>query len=1204
MARSPLYDIYDPYGTIEQRERLLGERATISDLLPEEEKSGLLRSLSQVGASGLSTVGWLLDTPGALVRGILAGKPLSGFGSSEDRVSGRDLLRQYGMVGDEDNWGNFSGGVAAEMLLDPLTYGTLGLSTLFGTGARGAAGRAAHLAGLTRDAALDSVAHLNPLRTAADLQPYDDAFKTPRVREYLRRQTARGQLDTIQDAAERTAREGRLMHQYQRMGLPPETIDQPLAVLDEFRLPWQSRGYEIGGGALGDYVAETADRIGNWTKTAPVIGQATRTAAAIFDPSVGGRSSIDRDLELTNDIQVTNRQAAAAKRNQQEAVRRYWTDLQQRALEARAPQVTTIPDGSGGFLPVPQDLQQFNSRSIWNALADYAESPSLLGPTPSGVPLGKTTGDAVSDWVLQNVPEFRNVRDAYVDMAGRARTAAENAGIANPELRSIHGNEFVPRQLYWWQQERPPVRPGAQVYREKPWSRNQRMFSTADNFGRQRDPAYDIEGGIRTFRRLTSGADPRIDSAALQRSLINSPDAATTRSILDDAFTNGLQYQRPYQQAYDQLTHSDAYLNAPILEQQEMLDALTRDVDQRYERLANLLRSADQQFAENGVGIFDSPSFSNVVRYDLGQAVNRTNADALFDELLRRSEDIPSTQIQGGVNVPLADAARRLGFDADNFRRRWQAAAGGDVTNYSINERFINALASLSPKSQASQPIGDIGRVFDSYTNAWKSLALAWPAFHTRNLYSGSINAASLSAFNPIDQWAAFQASRGNYGPIGERLAGAYGYDQIADPAERARRFLAETGAQNIASGNVLDDVTGGPDMTIRSMFTGGDNSLTRQPRQNRGLMDRLNDFFSMRGVGILQNAPSINTNPILAMNDVIGQRVEDTLRTGTFLNQVRKGVAPEIAGDITRMAQVDYSPQAFTADERMFLKRLMPFYSFQKGILPSIGENLAYRPGGLNSQLVRAVTRASEPSEDNFVPDYMRASAAIPLPDGLFGSSGDGLQRFLTNIDLPFESTFNLFTPGVGGTLTSTVADTLRNTGSNLAGQLHPAIKGPLEFITNRQLYTGRQLSDLYSVLERDMGAIGRPLEQAVTSMAPFGSRALGLYRQLTDDRLDPASKYGKIAFNLLAGMKVTDIDEERTRQMAARNVLDKMLESTPGVRVYDNLAVPTETLQGMPEDQQKLYLLYKVLQSDAAKRARERRKAEQDPLAILGVR
>jgi hypothetical protein len=254
------------------------------------------------------------------------------------------------------------------------------------------------------------------------------------------------------------------------------------------------------------------------------------------------------------------------------------------------------------------------------------------------------------------------------------------------------------------------------------------------------------------------------------------------------------------------------------------------------------------------------------------------------------------------------------------------------------------------------------------------------------------------------------------------------------------------------------------------------------------------------------------------------------------------------------------------------------------------------YQPGGLQGQSIRAISRASEPSEENFVPEHLRQTAAIPLPEGW--SPGEGLQRYLTNIDLPFES-INLFTPGAGGTAAAVFADTLAKTGSNILGQTTPLIKAPIEYATNRQLYSGRDLSDLYSVLEQGLGPIGRPLEQFASNFIPFGSRAISTYRQLTDDRLTPGDALMKTAFNLLAGLKLSDVDEDRARQQAARQVLNATLSTTPGVRTYENITVPEDALDRLTPDQRRLYLLYRTIQSDAAKRARQR--DQQDPMALL---
>lgn len=106
----------------------------------------------------LQFLGDTLSKPAAALRGLLAGRPdqlanLIPFSDSlgitrvQDRTSGRDLLRQYGLAGPQDTTGNALGGLLAEFLTDPtmLMAGlggmgkmTSGLSRLAGLGGKSA----------------------------------------------------------------------------------------------------------------------------------------------------------------------------------------------------------------------------------------------------------------------------------------------------------------------------------------------------------------------------------------------------------------------------------------------------------------------------------------------------------------------------------------------------------------------------------------------------------------------------------------------------------------------------------------------------------------------------------------------------------------------------------------------------------------------------------------------------------------------------------------------------------------------------------------------------------------------------------------------------------------------------------------------------------------------------------------------------------
>jgi hypothetical protein len=1198
MSQSPLFDIFDP----DERVRQLADlglledddpfairkrRPRISDLMPEDEQGGMLETLAKAGSSGLATAGYILDTPGALVRGILAGKPLSFLGSSDDRVTGRELLRQYNLVGEDDNWSNFTGGLAAEVLLDPLTYGTLGVSALFGQGAKTAAGKAAQASGLLRNVALD----------AADTKGISG------VREYMRRTTPREQLGKINDLAARAEAEKTLKSQFKRFGVGDDALDETMATFGDFRIPGTNIGfnYDLPFGG-GDAVAKIGDALGNATRTTPIIGHAATWLSSAFDNRAGEYWS--RDLETTNKIQSAARRAFRNADDELFADRLRLSKLQREALEASAPEFFPTSAGSLAGQAIPEELRSFGSQRLRQAMADWAEGGGVRpaaqqGPSlPSGLfySSSRGSGDAMADWVMENIPEFRNVRDEFAGMGNYFNAVADSAGLPTTRWSSQQGTGWFPRQLHFFRKNAPPE--GIKKNSPKAWGRDERLFGVRDNFGRPRQAYTDIPGGMRTFRQLTGNIDPRLDSAQLQKDLLGVSDDQV-RGILDTAF-NRIGIQSPYQPWIDDVTNSAAFQAADAAGQAKMLADVNQQIGGYYKQLADLLRSADTQFAANNRGIFDSDPWSNMVRYRAGQATNKANADELFRQLTQEAANTPADFVTGGTSIPLAEAAKTLGFDPNAFRRRWQSSMSADVTNFSVDEKTVEALKTLSPKTRLAMPERGLMGAVDQFTSAFKVGALASPSFHTRNAYSGAINAATHGAFNFRDMLAAGRASRGDYRAIAKRLRNAPGFENLTDE-ERIAKYLDFTGATQVTGGNVLDDITGAPESTMSGMFLGADKDTIAQRvgraayQPGRSWRQFANDMTSMRGVGFTQNPMRENTNPLLVLNDAVGQRVEDSLRGGVFLNQLRKGVDPRRAADISFLANVDYRPSSFTGFERG-LKRVLPFYSFQKGILPSIATNLVERPGGLQGQLMRAVTRGTEPSADSFVPEYLRQSAAIPLPadlPGLLGGSGnEELKRYLTNVDLPWESTFQLFSPGVGASSSARLADSIRKTGSNILGMTNPLIKAPIEYITNRQLYSGRELSDLYSVLEQDLGPMGRPLEQAIVNFVPFGSRGLGLYRQATDDRLTKGEAMQKAAFNLLAGAKLTDVDQDRAKRLAARDMLNSILETTPGVRTYENLAVPDDVLANMPDEQKRLYLLYKIIQSEAAQRARERKK------------
>jgi hypothetical protein len=1152
MARSPLFDIYDPYGTLAEQAQFgmlpggdeeldplglvpINRKPTLSDLMPEEEKRGMLRSLAEMGSSGLSGLGWLLDTPGAVVRGGLSGglgKAASAlWETSDDRVTGRELLRQYGLVGQQDTWGNFASSLVAEAALDPLTYMSFGLNQVLGAPAKTFLGRAAEKAGLLQD--FDVYA-----RNVAKTGP----------REAMREATARKMLSQIDDDALRMEKQQAFLNAA-KGGNVDELLDAPLARMNRLTIPFVSDGAaDLFGKRFGDWSARAADAMGERLVTNPYTGPALNRLTAAFDPNVLGLTDYQQQWDA--------RTIRAAERKRAVADRTTLAQLQYNAENALKQAGTSL-----------------NNQDVSDALRTAME-----------VGYDRLTPEMRAIFDIPEMAELTNFFERYREDAVRS---AQQLGIPLEEFKSRAGVNFFPRQqlafdvterAQWPAGVTPPDRI------KKQYSRGNKPVNVSDNYGRSRQPYVDVMGGAGTINRMSLDGD-------LQAAL-RGADVPQARTILQEwGARNGIE---------------DLYAWADDDSKGEL-----------YTQLADFVSTLDPQHARKQLPIFGQNAFNELSRYVIGRGRTESNASGLLDMLARNGEAQRAADVAGRVNYTPEEALAKLGLTGDEASMALLSRTGGDsLENLSFNKKLIDDWSRSVERAKSPPELSALGQMYDDFTGTFKTLALLWPARYSRDAYSGAFAAAMKNSFNPIDWYVGTQLRKGNYAALPSRLRGTPGYsDVVVDGVSRPmtdeeiiQKFLVQAGGQGLGTSTASDEMlSGAAGAQLKGMYPGAApptwSSLGRRVyNPDRTWRDAFRDFnpFATRSA-------SGNRNPLLELGDRAAETTDAGNRFGVYLNQIRQGAAPEEAMRIANLTQVNYGADAFTNLERDVFKRIAPFYSYTRGITPLIADQLINNPAGKMGQSIRAITRAGQPTEDTFVPEYLRQSAAIPLLPGLplIGlDEGSNLRRFLTNIDLPYESAINLITPGSGNTLLEKAGNTLQKTALNILGQTNPLIKGPLEMATNRQFFSGRQLSDLYSVFEQTLGGPGRTLEQIAVN-APGGSRLVGTYRQLRDDRLSPSEKWSKFAVNALTGLKFQDVDQERTRQLAARDMLNQLLQTTPGVRTYENVTVPEEVLRSMPREQQQMYLLYKIIQSETAKRAREKKKqqAALDPLQVLGV-
>jgi hypothetical protein len=1300
MARSPLYDLYDPSGRLRAQAEAGGEDATLEDLMPEDEKSSLLRKLADVGSSGIAGLGWLLDTPGSIVRGGLhsgLGKAASAlWDTTDDRVSGRELARSYGLAGDEDTWSNFGGGLAAEVLLDPTTYASLGLNVLLGRGAKTAAGLLAQKAGLLQGT--DVAAH---------------ALNTGH-RQFLRKSTTRSLLESMtDDVAREEAKKNFLFNADKVVKKTGRTVDQlmddPITRTNQLGF----MGYDVGatdffGEKAGDWLAKFADDLGEGAKHAPLLGPAYLTSQRWFNPDVLKQTTVENQWRARQAENLRRQREVPFKREFAAREGDVIRHLQDNPIDVDGVAVQLTPNDPE-YTAVMRNIME--GLGVLNKVPELPVAPILGSPDYAAA---KRAYDRAVQSRLKMAAAMKVAQDEttphgqlvkwFQGFREEAKANAEKMGLPLDSYWSKAGTEFFPRQQTRFDNEMVPgpnkegrfgqarqwlnFRRGSQaaevsdassvgrkaeldvlggthvlndmsvadelaeLLRNTP---NNQVRQVLDDYHRAKFPEIQRNGGgvyshlddevnpdlqnwttpadlpkghplnkqIAGIEQQLRGFAPRKqlqDKINMNTFLVGDPNGIPQPALqkeLDDAIAQLAQRDKlsdeldtlrgQYTQAADQL-RLDTFNEAVAKHEAAK--------EKNYIKLADFLRKMDPQHAQKGVPIFGQNIFNEIKRYGQSRARVESNAEFLMNMInpdkggpmaaeFRAVDTVP-----GGVNYSAQEAGQKLGFDKDKFAAMWAAATGTHPDEMSIDKNFIDQWASRASPGKTTPGFEELLSSYDAYTKGFKTLALLWPARYTRDDYSGSFAAATKGLFNFKDRAIGARIGRGNYFDDGwfspslaKRLEDTF-YGSIKDPRERVRKFLIDAGGEGLGSSTASDDLMRGASSTnMVEGFPGAAGKMRSSLSKMAYNPDRtwggaVWDFLSTRG-------SSGNTNPILEAGDRLAEFTDARNRYGTYLTAIRKGNSPAEARRLADLTQVNYKPEAFTDVERDVLKRIFPFYSYTKGITPYIADQVVNHPSGGMGQAIRATNRGTEPKEDMFTPDYLRQSASIPLPGGfpLVGLSADSpLQRFITNLDAPYEGPVNLGTPGIGNTAYEKLVSGLQKTGLNVLGQMNPLLKGPLEGLTNRQFYSGRQLSDLYSMLEQTMGAPGRTAEQVLVNL-PGGSRVLGTTRQLTDQRLSPQERAVKFLVNALTGVKFQDVDEERTKQLAARDALNVLLSSTPGVRTYENITVPKEDLPNLPEAQKKMYLLYKIIQTEAARKAREKKKAEMDPLQALGI-
>jgi hypothetical protein len=1123
---------------------------------------------SWLKGAGLGAIGYLgniIDTPGSFVRGLAAGEPgraFTGLLNFGDRVSGKELA---GLDDNPDSYLDDAGGIATEILLDPLTYLTLGASALVGK-----SGPIAKAAGLMPKA----------VRSGTELVKGAAELGTKTTLRELEKQAPEN-LAKILTAAEGQAKPGLLKravtkvtgHEFQPNDLVQRIndglaaapgaggiVDEPLrAGVARLQIP----GTEIGMN-LGDSLAPKLDQFGDTFRYGNWLGALPESVNPLVQAATGptGYTPDPTRLYDFNPIRT------AAPYFQKSS----WgskTALGQLVGQEATQNVDALETSMrGDVFPVYEQWKQVPGN----------DTPQMIQSVQESLEQG-AVGAAPQSFI-----------DPY-------RQLMQDLPVKLETDRGIPLNELT--DLGYMQRQQLPL-PGVEV-------------NPRNSAGRSRvnDPSHDSMIGREEFLRnqptsilSRMSIDPEIVQSTLK------PDEVR------DLMLGKYGYSGFDQSLYDSLKQEVSDLEGQIAKSgslphdqvDSLIEALTKkqgEFGAQAKELANAGKLQD--YMQNsvgdryiihggGFGLFDSNPIE-LLDSRLSRTANAVGeADALFDA-------IPQQMFHGPAGaderlIPMEKALDQLGFAVDGkvtdgainqIAKRIGKAF--DPKGFSIPADVVEELARVRQAFKAPQEVNDFWKAIDKITAGFKTFALMRPAFHTRNLVSGQVQNAMNGLFSPFGTQAASRLMKGEEVP---GLAKFLGLKMTDSEASREISKLAFVHDVIPGGASQLADMPGTVGKTILESIPGEipvgvsltTNTAKEMARSAIETAKHPIDSLKQLGTWFKDKYKAGELNP-LKSRGVIGDEsqfvgsvaqeqasraIEGYNRLGAFIEGIRKGIDPAEAAKRVKNIQYDY--RNLTDWEKSVPRRGMPFYSFQKNALPQVVSELAHNPGGPYGQLLRGINELQ--GEGQILPDHLKNTLAIP-----YGTNDEGDPRYITGLGLMPESSYGLLGGLLGG-------DGL---GSQLTGMLNPMIKGPLEAMTGRSFFQDRELIDQDPVMGRIFSNIfgGEPpntrtADQLLMNAIPT---PLTIAKQLTDTRKGVGAK----ATNLLTGIKTTDVPD-KVQEALGRQQLQELLR-TMGGHKYEQFVMPKDELAKLPPDQQEKARVIQALLKELSERAKKRAKA-----------
>jgi hypothetical protein len=594
------------------------------------------------------------------------------------------------------------------------------------------------------------------------------------------------------------------------------------------------------------------------------------------------------------------------------------------------------------------------------------------------------------------------------------------------------------------------------------------------------------------------------------------------------------------------------------------LDHLNATMSQA-EQIAHWHSTLDHDTLAKIGGFFANDTMADLKTYILQNANRLLKADGVHQGIAKLAQPAASLGAEGvQISKVLEDAG--LGTSAGRMNA-WQALQNegklsktgtiNDLASMAIPRDKVDMITKFLTAGTSPAGMNPILSVFDSFTNLGKAFVTQlWPANHARNQWTAVFKNWLFGASDPTAELG--------MGYVKPWLDAKNWYEgSHISGIERMPRYaklgLSPEQAMTTFQNEMSEWGLAGKTKVPSQEFIGSQGNKLA-PREMEMLGAPLGHVDPIRTLkeaasfptaesripwnigGVGENAADL-FSPVKAGRE-LGTGLDVINKASVYLAKSMQGMTPEAAFEAAIGAHYDFGN--LTNFERDVVRRAMPFYNWMRQNIPAMFGELLKNPGGKLGMSIRAATEL-EGRDSGFTPDYLGAGIRAKV-----GQPVEGKQTFLSSLGLPFEDVAQL------------------TSASGALGSLNPLIKGPLELATNRQFYTGRDLTG-----SAPHTGTGSTAADELLSMTP-ATRFMSTARQAMDPRLS----WPEFAFNLLSGGRVSNVDVEAARRNAIRQFAEQQLQQLPVTHQFKTTYVKRDDLPSLSPTDLALYRMLQQVQ------------------------